>query len=180
MEELSLGIFVVPTIALTLVILGYLYLAKQVKDRGEYRRFVFAVAVTSFALNFVWELAQGPLYEGFKYDLKHISFCALASVADMLMVFILLFAFGLIYNKDVYWIRQMDSSVTVSLISIGGAGAILGEIGHTMRGDWSYSSNMPLLPMVNVGLLPFLQFTILPWLIFLICRKFIKEKYSKI
>mgnify|MGYP003625179436 FL=1 len=68
MEELSLGIFVVPTIALTLVILGYLYFAKQVTDIGEYRRFVFAVAVTSFMLNFIWELAQGPLYEGFEYD----------------------------------------------------------------------------------------------------------------
>ena len=152
MEELSLGIFVVPTIALTLVILGYLYFAKQVTDIGEYRRFVFAVAVTSFMLNFIWELAQGPLYEGFEYDLKHISFCALASVADMLMVFILL------------------------LVLVGFFGAILAEVWHTARGDWAYVDAMPRLPVAEVGISPVLQFTILPWLIFLICKKFIMEK----
>ena len=179
MEKLSLGIFVVPTITLTLVILGYLYFAKRVKDKGEYKRFVFAVAVTSFALNFVWELAQGPLYERFKYDLKHISFCALASVADMLMEFILLFAFGLIY-KDVYWMQSWGLKRILLLVLVGFFGAILAEGWHTARGDWAYADAMPLLPVAEVGLSPVLQFTILPWLIFLICRNFIKNKYSKI
>lgn len=175
MEELSLGIFVVPTIALTLVILGYLYFAKQVTDIGEYRRFVFAVAVTSFMLNFIWELAQGPLYEGFEYDLKHISFCALASVADMLMVFILLFALGLIY-KDVYWMQNWGSKSMLLLVLVGFFGAILAEVWHTARGDWAYVDAMPRLPVAEVGISPVLQFTILPWLIFLICKKFKMEK----
>lgn len=173
MEELSPGIFVVPTIALTLVILGYLYFAKRVKDRGEYRRFVFAVAVTSFVLNFVWELVQGPLYEGFEYDLKHISFCALASIADMLMVFILLFAFGLIY-KNVFWIKSMDVNKVLLLMFVGFSGAILAEVLHTLRGDWSYAYTMPLLPVVDVGISPVIQFTILPWLIFMIGDKYKK------
>lgn len=175
MEELTLGIFVVPTIVLTLVILGYLYFAKQVKDEGEYKRFVFAVAVAAFMLNFIWELTQGPLYEGFEYDLKHISFCALASVADMLMVFILLFAFGLIF-KDVYWMQNWGLKRILFLVLVGFFGAILAEVWHTARGDWSYADAMPRLPIVEVGLSPVLQFTILPWLIFLICKKFIKEK----
>ncbi|MFC4094765.1 hypothetical protein [Euzebyella saccharophila] len=175
MEELTLDIFVVPTIALTLVILGYLYFTRRVKDVGEYKSFVMAVAVTSFALNFVWELAQGPLYEGFEYDLKHISFCALASIADMLMVFILLFAFGLIY-KDVYWMQNWGLKRILLLVLVGFFGAILAEVWHTARGDWAYADAMPRLPMVEVGLSPVLQFTILPWLIFLICKKFIKEK----
>lgn len=175
MEELSLGIFVVPAIALTLVVLGYAYFAKRVRDKREYKRFVIAVAVTSFVLNFVWELAQGPLYEGFEYDLKHISFCALASIADMLMVFILLFAFGLIH-KNVFWVKNMDVNVVLLLAFVGFSGAILAEVLHTMRGDWSYADTMPLLPVVDVGISPVLQFTILPWLIFLISKKFIKKR----
>ncbi len=175
MEELSLEIFVVPAIALTLVVLGYAYFAKRVRDKREYKRFVIAVAVTSFVLNFVWELAQGPLYEGFEYDLKHISFCALASIADMLMVFILLFAFGLLY-ENAYWITKMDSSRVIPLILIGGTGAILAEVLHTLRGDWSYADAMPLLPAVDAGISPVLQFTILPWLIFLISKKLIKKR----
>jgi len=115
MEELTLGIFVVPTIALTLVILGYLYFTRRVKDVGEYKSFVMAVAVTSFALNFVWELAQGPMYEGFEYDWQHISFCALASIADMLMVLILFFGFALVY-RNIYWIMDLDNEKIIPLI----------------------------------------------------------------
>jgi hypothetical protein len=175
MEELDLGIFVVPTIALTLVILAYMYFAKRVSDRGEYKKFIVAVAVISYALNFVWELAQGPLYEGFEYDVEHISFCALASVADMLMVFILLFAFALIY-KDVYWMRNWGWKRIASLVLIGFFGAILAEVWHTARGDWAYADAMPILPVAEVGISPVLQFTLLPWLIFMISKKFIKEK----
>ena len=175
MEELSLGIFVVPTIALTLIILGYLFFAKRVKDKRNYAKFIVAVAVTAFSLNFIWELAQGPLYEGFEYDFKHISFCALASVADMLMVFILLFAFGLIY-KEVYWMQSWGLKRTVLLVIVGFFGAILAEVWHTARGDWAYADAMPRLPIAEVGISPVLQFTILPWLIFLICKKFIKKK----
>jgi len=175
MEELTLSILVIPIIALTLVFLGYLHFVKRVVDRRNYTRFMIVVALTSFILNFIWELGQGPLYEGFAYDLKHISFCALASIADMLMVFILLLAFGLLY-ENAYWITKMDSSSVISLILIGGAGAILAEVLHTLRGDWSYADAMPLLPAVDVGIVPILQFTILPWLIFLISKKYIKGR----
>lgn len=175
MEELDLRIFVVPTIALTLVILAYMYFAKRVSDKGEYYRFLIAVAIISYALNFVWELVQGPLYEGFEYDVKHISFCALASVADMLMVFMLLFAFSLIYN-DVYWMRNWGWKRIVPLILVGFFGAILAEVWHVERGDWAYADVMPRLPIAEVGLSPVLQFTILPWLIFAISTNFLRKK----
>lgn len=170
MDKLGFGIFVLPSIALTLVILCYLYFAKRAVDKLNYRKFIVAVAVTSFGLNFIWELAQGPLYEGFEYDLKHISFCALASVADMLMVFILLFAFGLIY-KDVYWMQSWSLNRILLLVVVGFFGAIIAEVWHTTRGDWSYANTMPLLPIINIGISPVLQFTVLPWLIFMISKK---------
>lgn len=175
MEELGLGIFIVPTIALALVISGYVYFSKRVRNRGEYRRFMIAVAIVSYTLNFVWEVAQGPLYKGFEYDLEHISFCALASVADMLMVFILLFAFALIY-KEVYWMRSWTWNRTVSLMLVGFLGAILAEVWHTARGDWAYADTMPIFPVVGVGISPVLQFTVLPWLIFLIGKNYLKKE----
>lgn len=178
MQDLSLGIFVLPTIALTLVILGYVHFARRVVDKGSYWRFIIALAVTAFILNFIWELAQGKLYEGFEYDLKHISFCALASIADMLMVLILLFGFGLIY-KNVYWIKSMKVSQVLVLAFVGFSGAILAEVLHTMRGDWAYADTMPLLPVVEVGVSPVLQFTVLPWLIFLISKNLLKKRIGR-
>ena len=92
----------------------------------------------------------------------------------MLMVLILLFGFGLVY-KNVFWTRSMGINKIFPLIFIGSAGAILGEIWHTSRGDWVYAEAMPVVPWVNVGLSPLLQFAVLPYLIFVIGKNFINE-----
>jgi hypothetical protein len=179
MEALSLNIFIVPTIALTLVVLLYMYFAKQVRDKKNYRNYIISIAVISFSLNFLWELLQGPLYEGFKYDWQHISFCALASIADMLMVLILFFAFALIY-RNVYWVTDLDYEKIVPLILIGSVGAIFGEIWHLAHGDWSYAEAMPLVPLIEIGIFPLLQFALLPYIIFLGSKRFITEANLKL
>jgi len=121
----------------------------------------------------VWEVAQGPLYEGFQYDLGHVAFCALASVADMFMVLILLFAFGLIF-KNVCWIVPLRFNRSLVLILVGGVGAMLAEKWHTASGDWSYADTMPLIPIVEVGLSPVLQFTVLPLIVFVLSKKILE------
>lgn len=163
--DISVGIFIVPTIVLSVVMFLYFYFKKQVEQKKGYRRFVLTIAVTAYMSNLIWEVAQGPLYKGFEYDLKHFSFCALASVADMLMVLILFFSFALI-TKNVFWTRNMKAKKIGTLISVGGIGAIFAEMWHTTMGDWSYAEIMPMVPFAEVGLLPVLQFALLPCLIF--------------
>ena len=179
MEALSLDIFIVPTIALTLVVLLYIHFAKKVRDGKNYRNYIIWTAVIAFSLNFIWELLQGPLYEGFEYDVQHISFCALASIADMLMVLILLFGYALMY-MDAYWVMNMNLDTVLPLILIGIAGAILGEFWHTSRGDWSYAEAMPMVPLLKVGISPILQFAVLPYLSFLISKKFVNKENLEI
>ncbi len=176
MEALSLGIFIVPTIALTVVALLYLHFAKQVRDKKKYRNYFIRVAVIAFLVNFIWEVAQGPLYEGFEYDWQHISFCALASIADMLMVLILFFGFSLVY-RNLYWVMNWDFEIIVPLVLVGSVGAIFGEIWHLAQGDWSYAEAMPIMPLVEIGISPLLQFALLPFIIFLISKRFIPETY---
>lgn len=171
--DLSLGVFIVPIIALSVVIFLYFYFKGQIGHKKGYRQLVMTIAAMAYILNLIWEVAQGPLYEGFEYDLRHLSFCALASVADMLMVLILFFTFALMF-KDVFWAKDMGIGRVGSLMSLGGTGAILAEMWHTTDGDWSYAGNMPLLPIVEVGLSPVLQFAVLPWLVFYIGNKMIQ------
>ena len=54
METLSLDIFVVPTVALTLVILMYIYFAKQVRNKKNYRNYIIGIALIAFSFNFIW------------------------------------------------------------------------------------------------------------------------------
>jgi cation transport ATPase len=174
MDNFSIGIFTIPTIVLSLVVLLYFYFKSKVKNKKPYRRMVISIAATAFMLNLIWEVVQGPLYDGFEYDLKHVSFCALASIADMLMVLILLFGFGLIY-RNVFWMNFLSPKRIIILVMVGTVGAIIAEMWHTTQGDWTYVEAMPIVPGVGVGLSPVLQFAVLPYLIFLIGKKFIKE-----
>ena len=174
MEALSLGIFIIPTIALTVVVLLYFHFAKQVRDKKKYRNYIIKVAVIAFSVNFIWEVLQGPLYEGFEYDWQHISFCALASIADMLMVLILFFGFALVY-RNLYWVMNWDFEIIVPLVLVGSVGAIFGEICHLERDDWGYAEPMPIIPLVEIGISPLLQFALLPFIIFLISKRFTPE-----
>ncbi|WP_018622803.1 heavy metal-binding domain-containing protein [Spirosoma luteum] len=165
MQVLNPGLFLVPGIALFLVIVAYLYFFRRVPNKFAYRKYIVLVAGLAFLLNFLWEVSQGFLYVGYQYDWKHISFCALASVADVVMVLILFYGFVLVYG-EIGWTQNL-TPIRVALLTLaGGAGAIVAEKIHTARGSWSYTDAMPMLLWVNVGLIPVLQFTVLPLLVF--------------
>lgn len=170
--QLNSNLFITPVIALVFVLWAYFHFRKKISSRQIYHRYLTVMGLLAFFLNWIWEVAQGPLYQGFLFDFEHISFCGLASVADMLMVFLLLFGFGLIY-QNVFWIKKLSFSRILWLTLAGGIGAILAEMRHTSAGNWSYADAMPTLPWGEAGLLPILQFTLLPTFIFLITIKII-------
>jgi heme/copper-type cytochrome/quinol oxidase subunit 4 len=53
-------IFLIPVIALTLVVLMFIYLLKKADDKDVFKRFVFITLVLAFLLNFAWEVIQLP------------------------------------------------------------------------------------------------------------------------
>ena len=170
MEALGVEIFIVPTIALFCVIALYNYHNRKVDYKRSYRRLTGTIIVVSFITNLIWEILQGPLYIGFQYEWNHILFCTLGALADVLMVLILYFGFGLVY-KNILWIKHLNAYRSFFLILIGGIGAVLSEMWHVSKGDWNYTESMPLLPMFEVGISPFLQFVLLPLIIFMISIK---------
>jgi hypothetical protein len=96
---------------------------------------------------------------------QNISFCALASVVDAIMVLLLYFVLSLIY-KDSLWIHKLTIMRILIIVWIGGFGAILFESMHIMVGSWIYTDPMPIIPFTNVSLSPSLQFLILPGLVY--------------
>lgn len=165
MNKLQPVIFLMPVIALILVVILYFILLKRVEDRAAFARFVFITTILAFVLNFAWEIIQLPFYKNNVYDVKHISFCALATLADIIMVILTYFSFALLY-KNAFWIKGINIQRALLLILTGGIGAILAEMRHLSKADWAYSSSMPIIPLVNVGISPVLQFMLLPLIIY--------------
>lgn len=153
--------FVTPVIVLIISGLFYAYFLKKASDKPVFRRFIGAVAGLSFPLNYAWEIGHCPLYTVCTYDLPHVVFLALASLADVIMAGLLYFGFALIYRNGL-WIMHLNTARVFWLILVGGAGATVSEIVHLSAGNWAYTNSMPIIPGIGVGLTPVLQFMILP------------------
>ncbi len=178
MNNLKPMLFLIPVIALILAGILYFYFLKRVADKGVFKRLIFTIAAVAFLLNLIWEIVQMPLYKDGSYSLSHITFCALASVADALMVVLIYLGVALIY-KSPLWIEDIKWQPVVFIILIGGVGAVLAEMRHLSSGSWAYSPSMPIVPLVNVGLSPVLQFMFLPLLSFHLSNYFIKNKWNE-
>jgi hypothetical protein len=163
MESLKATALIIPIIALITVIVLYVHLLKRSHNRGAFKRLVYLIVVSSFLLNFAWEMLQMSLYEGMKVTLQTAMFCGVASFADVTMVMMLYYAFAVVY-KDAFWAQHFTPTRILLLIVVGAIGAFLAEMLHLSNGSWKYSESMPVLPIGNVGLSPVLQFIILPLL----------------
>ena len=179
MRPLSLSIAIIPGITVLLDILLYVLLLRHTNQKKMYKRFVITTILLAFFFNVTWEILQIPLFKGGVYEWQHIMFCVLASVADVIMVLIIYFGFALIY-KNALWVISINTNRIIVLILTGGAGAVLAEVWQLSIGTWSYSSAMPLIPVVNVGLSPVLQFMILPILIYRLSFKMLAKKWNQL
>jgi hypothetical protein len=174
-DNLKISAFLVPLIASVLVIVLYFLFRKKASHAILYQKFIVRAAILAFLLNLAWELVQGPLYEGYTYNMPHITFCILASVADAVMVLLLYFGLAL-FLKDALWVQNLTIARILLVMLIGGVGAILSEKRHLATGSWTYTASMPIIPIIDVGLCPALQFTVLPILIYSISFYLLKMR----
>jgi len=178
MKGLTGDMFIVPTIALMIVVGLFILFYKRTRDKRIYTGFLKSLVITSFLLNSIWELLHSPLYLWHHDDFRHVSICILASLADTVMVLMLIFLFGLAF-KNVFWVNHLTKGRIIVLALVGAIGATIGEMWHTSKGDWAYSDYMPLIPWLGVGVSPVLQFTILPLIIFVVNKKVLQSLNDK-
>ena len=125
---------------------------------------VFLVAVL---LNYLWELAQMPLYVGLEdYSAGIFWHCFVASLGDGIMV-LLIVAAGWITLKRQDWFERPGIAGYLVMLTVGFFIAVIVErLGVHILRRWEYSEKMPMLPGLNIGLIPIAQMLFLPPLIF--------------
>lgn len=173
MSNLNPLIFLTPVIALILALLLFIHLRKKSRDKVAFKRFVLVTLTLAFIFNFAWEVIQMPLYKDAPFTINHIAFCALASIADAIMVLLIYFLFAVIYQNNL-WVEDFTWPRILILILCGAIGAIIAETRHVSAGNWAYDSSMPIIPIIEVGLSPVLQFTLLPLIIYYLSYRKIK------
>jgi hypothetical protein len=132
----------------------------------ETRRLIW-VFIVAVLLNYLWELAQAPLYVGLQnYNAGVFWHCFVASLGDGIMV-LLIVAAGRIVLRQPEWFLRPGVRGYLVILTVGLLLAVLVEwIAVHVLNRWEYTENMPKLPALDIGLVPIAQMLVLPPLIF--------------
>jgi hypothetical protein len=124
---------------------------------------VFTLAVI---INYPWELAHSPLYEGMS-DFSHaLWYCFVASLGDGLLV-LLIFGAGCVALRRSDWFVSPGRRGYLVMLAVGLViGMVVEWTAVHVMGRWTYAPRMPVIPIFNVGLTPVAQMLTLPPLIF--------------
>jgi hypothetical protein len=115
---------------------------------------------SAFLLNWAWEVAQAGAYAPHGTQSEAMRRCTFATFADAAIT-LGLYAIGALAAKRLYWGLRGGWNVYLTCALLGFIHAVLVEKQATASGRWSYSSHMPIIPVLEVGLLPVLQLTFL-------------------
>jgi hypothetical protein len=124
---------------------------------------LFVVAVLA---NYLWELAQAPLYVGMESFRAVWWHCFIASLGDGLLV-LGIFATGWVVLRRYRWFIHPGVAGYAVMV---GAGLVIGVtiewVAVHILVRWMYTAWMPRVPGLAVGLVPLLQMLVLPPFIF--------------
>ncbi|MFY9315382.1 MAG: hypothetical protein WAO95_07460 [Burkholderiales bacterium] len=128
---------------------------------------IFALAAIS---NYVWELAQTPLYEGVELPAAFWH-CFVAALGDGLLVLILFVVVAAVMRSHDWYLRPGAASYVAMAIAGLAVGFAVEWWGLHIARRWQYSDLMPMVPWADVGAAPVLQMLLLPPAIFAVARK---------
>ena len=128
---------------------------------------LISVFILAVLLNYLWELAQAPLYVGLKdYNAGVFWHCFVASLGDGIMVLLIVVAGWIILRKPDWFVRPGVPGYLV-MVAAGLLLALLVEwVAVQKLGRWAYAERMPTVPRLGIGLVPIAQMLILPPMIF--------------
>lgn len=127
---------------------------------------VAAIFVVAVGFNYLWELAQSPLYAGMEDFTRMWWHCLLPSLGDGLLV-LLIFATGWVVLGRQDWFLRPGVRGYAVMLTAGLVIAVAVEwVAVRLLGHWSYSERMPVVPLLNIGLSAVAQMLLLPPLIF--------------
>jgi hypothetical protein len=127
--------------------------------------------VVSVAVNYVWEIAQAPLYVGMEnYSFALLRYCFVASLGDGVMLLMIVVAGWIILQRQNWFERPGVPGYLVMLITGLILGVLVEWFALHVLGRWQYTARMPLVPGLGIGIVPIAQMLILPPLVFRTAR----------
>lgn len=148
--------------------------------RRKLARLFASIAVVSFVLHSIWEMAQMPAYKDLagRPFLETAARCTPATLGDVVLTF-WIYAIGALAAGSIGWGLKSRWNVYLTLALLAALHAIWIEQVAVAAGRWSYSEAMPTVPRIGVGIWPLLQLTLLtPLTVWLSSRYALRQRKS--
>lgn len=132
------------------------------EEQVRLKHFFAALFIGGLALNWLWEMVQMPAYaEMAGHSWLEAAFpCLVASLGDVAITF-LIYGIGALAAGRLRWGMEGGWNVYLAAALLGAGCAVAIEWKALSAGQWSYTDQMPIVPLLEVGLWPVLQLTLL-------------------
>lgn len=141
-------------------------------------RLVLHVAALAWPINFAWEMAQAYLYAPMGTVREATRQCLFASFWDVVIVLGITAATSLAFGGTAWLVeRRLTAFATAALVGAVLAAVIESRALNLER--WTYGSEMPVIPALNVGLVPVIQMVVLPPVTFLLARTSLSRRGTR-
>lgn len=137
-------------------------------------RTLSSVFVLAVAVNYLWEMAQCPLFAE-SSDCGKFWHCFRASLGDGVLVLTILAAGWIALKRSDWFARPGTRGYAVMLAAGLLLGLLVEWVAVHLLGRWEYGPAMPLIPELEVGLVPIAQMVTLPPLVFALAALWIKR-----
>lgn len=124
--------------------------------------FFIALFLAAFGLNWLWETVQmGAYVQTADRPWRAIALLHIVPTLGDVAVTFVVYGVGALAAGELRWGMTGRWNVYATAALLGGACAVAVEWKALASGRWSYSEQMPIVPVLGVGLWPLLQLTVL-------------------
>ncbi len=149
----------------------------NVSSQAGAPRIAAVVFVVGVLVNYIWELAQAPLFEGL--TLGNIWWhCFVASLGDGLIILLILVIGWWVHSRLDWFMKPGVLGYIVMAVSGLLIATLIEWVAVNVAHKWAYTAAMPLLPVLNIGLVPLAQMLVLPPLIFRVARLWLQAEHA--
>lgn len=128
------------------------------------------IFILALFLSLIWENLHASLYDDYFPELKKLFFL-LCAVVDGLITLLIYFLAKLIFKDPLWIIHPLSFKKVLVVLALSFLTAAIMEKAPVLLDFWSYSKNMPVVPIVEIGLSPLLQISFLPLFTFLLIHQ---------
>lgn len=139
--------------------------------------YVYLIIITGI-VHFMWESAHVHLYGGYEHIAPKTYIVWYATAGDILYTLLIAGLYS-IKKRTILWPISIVKKDYFFLTLLGGIIAVFVEYKALITHKWYYLSNMPLIPILNIGLSPVMQMTLLTPLIFFLVHSTLANRGAR-